>query len=98
MGLIDEVLFGFGTAHMDRERRQPVAVVNMLHVEIPAREVGVGEAILEVVLAWADERGAYGIDAPALPGSRNTKAFFETNGFTARLLIMHRPLQNGLTG
>ena len=41
------------------------------------------------------ERAIYrlaGVDATALPGDRLTKNFFESNGFTARLLIMHRRL------
>ena len=33
-----------------------------------------------------------GIDATALPGHRATKNFFETHGFTARALAMHRRL------
>jgi hypothetical protein len=35
--------------------------------------------------------GCVGVDAPALPGSRSAKAFFEDNGFIARMLVMHRP-------
>jgi GNAT superfamily N-acetyltransferase len=93
VGHLDEVPLGFALAHIERRRRPALAVVDMLHVVGPAREVGVGEAILNVVLDWAERRHAGGIDAPALPGNRSAKAFFETHGFTARLLTMHRTLE-----
>ena len=47
---------------------------------------------MDAVLAWARERGCIGIDSLALPGNRDTKNFFETFGFTARLLVVHRKL------
>jgi hypothetical protein len=48
--------------------------------------------MLDAVIAWCTERGCTGIDAHALPGNRDTKNFFETFGFTARLLVVHRSL------
>jgi len=92
VGTLDELVFGFGVARIDRHRRQPVVVIDMLRVEAEARGVGVGEAMLARIVAWATELGAAGIDAPALPGSREAKAFFEDSGFTARLLVMHHAL------
>ncbi|MGH9181071.1 MAG: hypothetical protein ACRDY5_05080 [Acidimicrobiales bacterium] len=44
------------------------------------------------LLAWFGDRRCAGIDAVALPGQRATKNFFEGNGFTARLIVMHRRL------
>jgi hypothetical protein len=41
---------------------------------------------------WCQEQGCIGVDANALPGSRAVKSFFEAGRFTARLLVMHRPL------
>jgi GNAT superfamily N-acetyltransferase len=92
VGLLDDEVFGFAVAHLERRRRIPIATVDMLHVEPGAREVGVGEAMLEHIVTWAATQGAAGVDAPALPGSRAAKGFFESHGFTARLLTMHRPL------
>ena len=46
-------------------------------------------------LSGAIAVAAGAMDAPALPGSRPAKAFFEDNGFVARLLVMHRPLAGG---
>jgi len=69
-----------------------LAVVGELGVEPEARAVGVGEALLTEILAWADAAGCVGVDAPALPGHRQAKNFFEAHGFTARVLTMHRTL------
>jgi hypothetical protein len=48
---------------------------------------------MEAVLAWAGERGCVGVDALALPGSRETKNFFESFGLVARAIVVHRDLQ-----
>jgi hypothetical protein len=52
----------------------------------------VAEAMVAALDDWARTLGCAGIDAPALPGNRAAKAFFEGQGFLARLLVMHRPL------
>ena len=67
-------------------------MLNGLYVDPGAREVGVGEAMMDLVLAWSEERGATGIDAVALPGDRATKNFFERFGLTARAIVVHRRL------
>ncbi|MGH9114723.1 MAG: GNAT family N-acetyltransferase, partial [Acidimicrobiales bacterium] len=92
LGLLDSVVVGFASARCERSRRGPLGVVDVMFVEPPARQVGVGEALLGRVVEWCAERGCQGVDAPALPGSRDTKAFFEDMGFVTRLLVMHRPM------
>jgi len=87
-GTIDRVPVGYALVSADGD----VAVVEELHVEPQARAVGVGEAMLDAIVAWALEVGCSGIDAFALPGARDTKNFFETFGLTARLLVLHRDL------
>jgi GNAT superfamily N-acetyltransferase len=69
-----------------------LGIVRTLYVEPPGRAIGVGEAIMDMVISWCTSLRCVGIDAPALPGARHAKAFFEDEGFVARLLIMHRPL------
>jgi GNAT superfamily N-acetyltransferase len=69
-----------------------LGVVEDLYVESEARAVGVGECLVNALLAWCRHRDCVGVDAHALPGSRATKNFFEESGFTARLLVMHRAL------
>ena len=76
----------------------PIGVIEAVYVEPSARQVGVGEAIVDLVVSWCRERGCGGVDAPALPGSRPAKAFFEDHGFVARLLVMHHPLPGPATG
>ncbi len=88
-GVVDGVPVGYGLASADGE----IAVIEELHVDPQARAVGVGEAILDAVMAWAAEVGCTGVDAFALPGARETKNFFETFGLTARLLVLHRDLE-----
>ena len=87
-GVIDGVPVGYALVSADGE----IAVVEELHVDPQARAVGVGEALLDDIVAWAVQLGCTGIDAFALPGARETKNFFETFGLTARLLVLHRDL------
>jgi 8-oxo-dGTP diphosphatase len=92
VGRIDDVVVGFVTAHLGEQASPPVAVIDILYVEPQAREIGVGEALTDGVIAWATDHDCRGVDATALPGHRRAKAFFEDNGFVARALTMHRPL------
>jgi GNAT superfamily N-acetyltransferase len=90
VGTIDDTVLGYAAARVDGLPDGTVlGVIDDLYVEPEARSVGVGEALMGVVLEWCRERGSRGIDAMALPGDRQTKNFFEANGFTARLLLMH---------
>jgi GNAT superfamily N-acetyltransferase len=90
VGTIDEVIVGFGVLLVERlSTGQDLGRITELFVEPPARSVGVGEAISEQLVAFAVDRGCVGVDALALPGHRDTKNFFEEQGFTARMLVMH---------
>ena len=54
--------------------------------------MGVGEAMMDLLVERARAAEAVGIDALALPGDRHTKNFFETFGLTARAILVHRAL------
>ena len=69
-----------------------LGIIGGLYVEPEGRGVGVGEAIAEQLVAFCIDAGCIGIDAFALPGHREAKNFFERAGFTARALVMHKPL------
>jgi ribosomal protein S18 acetylase RimI-like enzyme len=93
VGTIDGVVVGYGTLELEvlSDGRQ-LAVIGDLYVEPDARAVGVGEAVARELVRRARAAGCTGIDAFALPGHRQAKNFFERSGFTARALVMHKPL------
>ena len=93
VGTVEETVVGFGVVTLERLRTgETLGVISDLFVEPGAREVGVGEAMADDLVAFCETRGCTGIAALALPGHRTTKNFFEESGFTARALVMHRAL------
>jgi GNAT superfamily N-acetyltransferase len=93
VGTIDGVAVGYGTLELEHLRDGTrLAVIGDIYVEPDAREVGVGESIADALVAWAAAAECIGVDAFALPGHRTAKNFFERAGFTARALVMHKPL------
>ena len=92
-GTIDDAVVGYAVARTETLADGNVlARVTDLYAEPEAREVGVGEALLETVVKWATERRCAGIDSLVLPGNRETKNFFESFGLVARAIVVHRPL------
>jgi GNAT superfamily N-acetyltransferase len=92
VGTIDDVVVGFAAVVVDvLHDGARLGIVTDLFVEEGARSIGVGEAMVERVVAFCAEAGCVGVDALALPGARAAKNFFEESGFTARALVMHRP-------
>ena len=93
-GTIDGAVVGYAVVRTELLRDGTLlGVVTDVYVEPEARAVGVGEVLLDAVLAWCKDEGCIGVDALALPGNRETKNFFETFGFTARALVVHRSLR-----
>ena len=93
VGTVDETVVGFGVVTLERLRTgEMLGLVSDLFVEPEARAVGVGESMADELVAFCAARGCIGIDALALPGHRAAKNFFEESGFTARAIVMHRPL------
>jgi ribosomal protein S18 acetylase RimI-like enzyme len=93
-GTIDGCIVGYAVAVTEQLRTgDRLGIVTDVYVEQGAREVGVGEALLDQVVAWCEAAGCVGIDALALPGNRQTKNFFESFGFTARAIVVHRRLR-----
>jgi GNAT superfamily N-acetyltransferase len=92
-GTFDDVVVGFATVRREAlPDGSSLAVLDDLYVEPGARGVGVGEAMMGVVLAWCEAQQCRGIDSLALPGDRATKNFFERFGLTARAILVHRAL------
>ena len=92
-GTFDGVVVGIATARLETlADGTRLAVIGSLYVDSEAREVGVGEAMLDLILPWAKERDCRGVDALVLPGMRESKNFFEMFGLVARAIVVHRPL------
>lgn len=93
VGRIDDVVIGYGVVRLERLRDGGLlGVVDDLYVEPGARGIGVGEAIMDALIAWCEGRGCDGVDSLALPGTRATKNFFERFGLVARAIVVHRRL------
>lgn len=92
-GTVDGTTVGYASARLDElPDGARLAVLEDLFTLPDAREVGVGEAMMDAVLVWARAEGAIGVDAVALPGMRHSKNFFESFGLVARAIVVHRRL------
>jgi len=93
VGTIGGIPFGFLIGR--REHMPPqadgarIGSVRYVFTESGAREVGVGEVMLEAYLASERAAGITLFDAHVTPGHRLTKNFFESKGFSARSIMMH---------
>ena len=87
-------IVGYGTCRtLELPENERVGSIRDLYVSPAARRRGAGRAMAGLLVRWCSSQGCIGVDADALPGSRAVKSFFEEEGFTARLLVMHRPLK-----
>ena len=94
VGTLDDVVVGFGVATVEPlTDGGKLGVLSELFVDEEARAVGVGETMLESLVAFCRREGCVGVDAFALPGHRAAKNFFEESGFTARAIVMHHVLE-----
>jgi GNAT superfamily N-acetyltransferase len=95
--MLDDVVLGYAVGEVEAlADGRCLGRVHEVFVDEGARGIGLGAAILDDLVGWFGERGCVGVDAPALPGHRQAKNFFEGHGFVARLLVMHHPI--GATG
>ncbi len=93
VGTIDGVVVGYAAARTETMvDGTSLGVLEDLYVEPGGRGVGVGEALMAEVLAWAGGAGCVGIDSLVLPGDRAAKNFFESFGLVARAILVHRAL------
>ena len=65
-----------------------VAHVDQVFVTAEARELGFGDALLELATDVARKSGAAVLEGHALPGDRDTKNLYERAGITARLITV----------
>jgi GNAT superfamily N-acetyltransferase len=88
VAVIDDVVVGYLVTHHERQ----VAFIDEVYVTPGAREVGFGDALVEVATAEARSAGCTTIEAEALPGDRDGKNLYERAGITARLIVVSKAL------
>jgi GNAT superfamily N-acetyltransferase len=90
---LDDVVVGIALCHLeDAGATGRRGVIDTCYVEPGARVVGLGRMLMDRALGWCADQQCRGIDGFAFPGDRGAKSFFESAGFKARLLVMHRDL------
>jgi L-amino acid N-acyltransferase YncA len=92
VGELDGVALGFAWARSEPllpQAGERVAVVRLIFTLMAARGVGIGDAMIREVLGHFRASGHRRFDARVSPGHRHAKNFFESNGFAARLIVMH---------
>ena len=67
-------------------------VITHAFVEEGARELGLGDTMVEHAIMAVRAAGLPGIEAVALPGDRDTKNLYERAGLTARKLTVYKSL------
>jgi GNAT superfamily N-acetyltransferase len=92
VGTIDDHVVGLAVGRIEEVGETSIGALDAYYVEPEARGVGVGRALVDQLVAWFVRSGCRGVDAPALPGDRDSKNFFEAAGFKARLITLHRDL------
>ena len=94
-GLFGDAVVAYGVLEFSiTNDTRRVASIKEIFVLNDARSVGVGESVIQLMIKEAIENNAVGIDSFALPGDRETKNFFETQGMVARLIHVYRPLES----
>lgn len=93
LGILEDVPVGLAVGRLSELVDASLAAsIEVLYVDPEAREVGIGESMLEAVTDWASRGGADSLEIMVLPGMRQAKNFLEGAGYAARLLVMHRRL------
>lgn len=93
VGTLDGTVMGYGVARVEvLEDGGRLGVLDDLYTEPGCREIGLGEIVMEDLIAWCTAEGCFGVDSLALPGDRHTKNFFESFGLVARAILVHRSL------
>ncbi len=86
-------ILGYGLAQIeDLPDGSKLARVHALVVLEAARGIGIGEAMMNLLVEKCSADGCSVIDSLALPGDRHTKNFFESFGLKARLLTVSKQL------
>lgn len=69
-----------------------IGQVRQVYVHPEARELGLGDELLDLAIGATVAAGGAAIESVALPGDRETKNLFERAGLTARLITVAKRL------
>jgi len=86
IGLYGNYPLGFLIAEQTNLFGDVCVDIHEVFVEADARSVGIGESMMDFLIAWAGSKSASSITSRALPGDRQLKNFFERYKLTARLI------------
>lgn len=90
VGTLDDAIVAYMVLILQAARNR--GTVTHVYVEPEARELGLGDTMVEHAISTVRDAGLGGIESVALPGDRETKNLFERAGLTARLIIVYKPL------
>jgi len=86
IGGVQGEIVGYATARIVRGAAETVCLIDELFVHPQARSVGVGQALLEQIQAWARDHECSYVESQVLPGNRAAKNFFERVGMVTRAM------------
>lgn len=90
VGTLDAAVLGYLVVQFRGEVDR--GVITVAFVEEGARELGLGDTMVEHAIADVRSHGLTGIEAVALPGDRETKNLYERAGLTARKITVYKAL------
>jgi GNAT superfamily N-acetyltransferase len=94
VGTIDQVVMGMALGRIETLRDgDRLGQLDGYYVDPGARSVGLGHLLIDSMMSWFEAERCIGADGIVLPGDRDGKNFFESAGFKARLLVMHRAIE-----
>ncbi len=90
----NDVVMGYLMARLGRAKSGSIATIEHVFVTKDARNLGIGDALVSMTIAWAKSGSLVALDGSALPGDRETKNLFERSGLVARLITVSTDLKN----
>jgi ribosomal protein S18 acetylase RimI-like enzyme len=92
VGSLDDVVVGYLVMLLSAVKDR--GVITHVFVEEEARQLGLGDSMIEHAIEAVVDAGLVGIESTALPGDRDTKNLFERAGITARKLTVYKSLRS----
>ncbi len=92
VGTLDDAVLGFMVLQLTPRLNR--GIITHAFVEGEARQLGLGDTMVEQAIEAVRHAGLGGIESVALPGDRDTKNLFERAGMTARKIIVYKSLDS----